>query len=85
MLPYVRLIRSRAPARASGAHSPESLAAKEDRSALSRGAGNVRRGDNSRGCCHLMDCARHDPHHVKVPPPLIEAYDVLQNARVKFA
>jgi hypothetical protein len=61
--PGVRLVRSHAPARANAVRSQESLDVKADRSALSLDAGSVRRGRNSRGCYHLMNCARHAPHY----------------------
>jgi len=56
--PDVPRVRSHAPARASAVHSRESLAVKADRSALSLGAGSVRRGRNSRRCFRVIPCAR---------------------------
>jgi hypothetical protein len=71
MPPSVPLVHNRALVRASVAHSPKNLVVKRDRSALLPDAGSARREHNSRGYFHLMICARHDPHHARVPPPLI--------------
>src|SRR5262249_53171397 len=71
-LPYIQLVRNRAPATANGVRSPESPDVKADRSALWLGAGSARDERNIHGRYHLMNCARHDPHHARVPPPLIE-------------
>src|SRR5215469_11012934 len=66
MPPYVEPIHSRAPATASAVHSPESLGANGNRSAVSPGPGRTQHDDNSRGYFQLKHCARHNPHRASV-------------------